>query len=103
MKGAYLIFLVGALGCLALIDRRLRLAWWYDVRRTVQTLVVGILFFLVWDIAGILLHIFFIGDTAYLIGIQVGQFPLEELFFLALLCYSSLLAFRWFEQREDRR
>lgn len=102
MRGAYLLTLLVTLGCLALIDYRYHLAWWYDARRTVRTLLSGIVLFSLWDVAGIVLGIFFIGDTQHLTGLRIGQFPVEELFFLALLCYSALLTFRWIELKRSR-
>ncbi len=102
MRGAYLLALIASLGCAALIDFRYHLAWWYDARRTARTLLLGIVLFIMWDIAGIALGIFFIGQTKYLSGLRIGQFPIEELFFLMLLCYSSLLIFRYLELRQEK-
>ena len=102
MRGAYLLVLIASLGCTALIDFRFRLAWWYDARRTARTLLLGIVLFIMWDIVGIALGIFFIGQTNNLIGLHIGQFPIEELFFLMLLCYSSLLIIRYLEQGQKK-
>lgn len=99
MAGLYLLLLIGAISCLALIDWRYKLAYFYDARRTVLTIASGVLFFSLWDIAGIALGIFFIGDSRYLTGWGVGQYPIEEAFFLILLCYNMLLAYRFFEIR----
>ena len=97
MKFMYLVFLIATIICLGLIDWRFKLAYFYDRKRTIKTLAVAILFFAVWDVIGIRLAIFFIGTTRYLTGVRVGEFPIEELFFLMVLCYSALLAYRFFD------
>ena len=54
-------------------------------------LTFGVLFFLIWDLAGITLGIFFRGNPGLLTGIQLSpELPLEELFFLTLLCYLTM-------------
>ena len=54
-------------------------------------LVVGVLFFFAWDLAGVGSGIFFRGETSFMTGIQVApEIPLEEIFFLALLCYLTM-------------
>ena len=51
----------------------------------------GVVFFLVWDLVGIGLGIFFRGETAFMTGILLApELPLEELFFLTLLCYLTM-------------
>lgn len=81
------------------IDYRLKLALFVHPKRTITLLAITIFFFVAWDIAGIVLRIFFIGQNQYLLGIRIGQFPLEELFFLLLLNYTSLVVYlvikRW--------
>ena len=47
-----------------------------------------------WDLAGIGLGIFFRGEPGLLTGVQLApELPLEELFFLALLCYLTMNAY----------
>ncbi len=47
--------------------------------------------FLAWDGAGIGLGIFFRGETSHLTGLLVApELPLEEIFFLFLLNYTTL-------------
>jgi len=91
----YLFALIISIGGLLLIDRRLKLAFWHDKRRTALTLGIGILVFIMWDIVGIKLGIFFKGAGEYMLPFQIApEFPIEELFFLFLLCYVTLLLFR---------
>ena len=98
MKGAYLAALLVTISCLALIDKRYKLAYFLDAKRTIKTLFVSVVFFCIWDIGGILLNIFFIGKNDFTIGLRIGQFPLEEIFFLIVLCYSALIAFTFIQQ-----
>ncbi|MEF2979024.1 lycopene cyclase domain-containing protein [Subtercola sp. YIM 133946] len=90
----YLLGLAVALTGMVLLDRRFRLFFWADARRAAIVLVVGVLFFLAWDLAGIGLGIFFRGETSFMTGIVVArELPLEELFFLTLLCYLTMNLF----------
>jgi len=92
---AYLGALLLSLGGLALIDRRLRLAFWSHPRRTAVCLVVGVVAFLLWDVAGLLLGIFARGDSPHMTGLLLApELPVEEAVFLTLLCYNALLAWR---------
>lgn len=87
----YLLGLLIALTGMVVLDRRFRLFFWRDRVRAAVILVVGLAFFLAWDIAGIRLGIFFRGETSFMTGIQVArELPLEEPFFLALLCYLTM-------------
>ncbi|GGF35655.1 lycopene cyclase domain-containing protein [Subtercola lobariae] len=90
----YLLGLLVALTGMVLLDRRFHLFFWRDARRAAIVLAVGVLFFLGWDAAGINLGIFFRGETSFMTGIVVArELPLEELFFLALLCYLTMNLF----------
>jgi len=96
---AYLGALLLSLGGLAVIDRRWRLAFWAQPRRAALTIGVGVLAFLAWDLAGLALGIFARGDSPHMTGVLLApQLPLEEAFFLAVLCYSALLAWRGFDR-----
>jgi lycopene cyclase domain-containing protein len=91
MPFAYLAALLIALTGMVLLDRRFRLFFWRDARRASIVLVVGIVFFVAWDVAGISTGIFFRGETSFMTGVQIGpELPLEEIFFLALLCYLTM-------------
>lgn len=94
MSFAYLGALLIALAGMVVLDRRFRLFFWRDARRAAIVLVVGLLFFLAWDLAGVGLGIFFRGETSFMTGLQVApEVPVEEVFFLALLCYLTMNAF----------
>ena len=87
--GALLIALFG----MVMLDRRFTLFFWRDPHRATIVLAAGILFFLVWDLVGVGLGVFFRGETSFMTGIQIApEIPLEEVFFLALLCYLTMNA-----------
>ena len=87
----YLIALLIALTGMVVLDRRFRLFFWQDRRRATIVLVAGVLFFFVWDLAGVGGGIFFRGETVFMTGLQVApEVPLEEIFFLTLLCYLTM-------------
>jgi lycopene cyclase domain-containing protein len=91
MGFAYLAALLIALTGMVLLDRRFRLFFWRDARRAAIVLVVGVAFFLAWDLSGIGLGIFFRGETSFMTGLQIAsELPVEELFFLTLLCYLTM-------------
>jgi lycopene cyclase domain-containing protein len=103
----YLIALLIALTGMVVLDRRFRLFFWQAPVRAAIVLVVGVLFFVVWDVAGIGLGIFFRGETSFMTGVLVApELPLEELFFLTLLCYLTMNLFgaaqRWSRGRAAR-
>ncbi|GAA0991232.1 lycopene cyclase domain-containing protein [Subtercola frigoramans] len=94
MAVLYLLGLLVALTGMVMLDRRFRLFFWADARRASIVLPVGVLFFLLWDVAGIGLGIFFRGETAFMTGIVIArELPLEEVFFLTLLCYLTMNVF----------
>ncbi|MFB2598970.1 lycopene cyclase domain-containing protein [Herbiconiux sp. P17] len=91
----YLAALLVSLGGMVVLDRRFRLFFFDSPKRAAAVLFVGVAFFLVWDLFGIGLGIFFRGETEFMTGILIGpELPLEELFFLALLCYLTMNVFR---------
>ena len=93
MYGSYLVILILSLVGLYLLDRTHKLAFTADPKRALLSMVPAFVVFLIWDIAGIALGIFFRGNNTLLTGIQIfPEFPLEEIFFLMLLCYSTLIA-----------
>jgi len=99
MYGSYLLILVASLAGLYLLDRTHKLAFTCDAKRSLLSMVPAYVLFLVWDIAGIASGIFFRGENTLLTGIQVfPEFPIEELFFLAVLCYSALIVFTWVQK-----
>lgn len=95
MSVGYLSALVFALLGTGLLDWRHRLAVFGGAPlRTVIIVFVGVAFFLVWDVVGIAEGVFFRGSGPWMTGILLGpELPLEELFFLMLLCYSTLVSY----------
>ncbi len=90
----YLLALTVALTGMTVLDRRFGLFFWRDARRATVVMLVGVGFFLAWDVAGIGLGIFFRGETSFMTGVLVGpELPIEEVFFLALLCYLTMNLF----------
>jgi lycopene cyclase domain-containing protein len=87
----YLAALLVALAGMVVLDRRFTLFAWRDARRAAVVLIVGLTFFLVWDLQGIGLGIFFRGETTFMTGWQwAPELPFEEPFFLLLLCYLTM-------------
>ncbi|NHN45626.1 lycopene cyclase domain-containing protein [Chryseoglobus frigidaquae] len=98
--GALLISITGMM----VLDRRFRLFFWRDARRAAIVLPLGVIFFLIWDVGGIVLGIFFRGVTDFMTGVLVGpELPLEEVFFLTLLCYNTMIAYTAAGDLLDRR
>jgi lycopene cyclase domain-containing protein len=92
MPGLYLLGLCFGLAGMTIIDARWRLFLWRSPWRAAAVLAFGIAFFLVWDLLGIARGIFFEGANPYLIGVDLWhEVPVEELFFLALLCESTMV------------
>lgn len=95
MTGTYLGALLVALGCLALVDRRWRLVLWADPRRAVTVLGVGVVGFLAWDLVAVHLGFYRRGSSPVLTGLQIApEVPMEEVFFVLLLCYVTLVLHR---------
>jgi lycopene cyclase domain-containing protein len=98
MEWLYLLSLTVAISCLGLIDKRYKLAFFHNFKRTAATLLVAISLFVVWDILGINLGIFFHGGSALTLPYRiVPELPIEELFFLMLLCYVTLIVYRFIQ------
>ncbi|HEY0216045.1 MAG TPA: lycopene cyclase domain-containing protein [Cellulomonas sp.] len=92
---AYLGALLVSLAGLAVIDRRFRLAFWAHPRRAAATVAVGVVGFLLWDAAGLLLGIFARGESPHMTGLLLApELPVEEAVFLTLLSYVALLTWR---------
>jgi lycopene cyclase domain-containing protein len=100
----YLAALVVSLAGTAVLDVRYRLFFARDAKRAGIVLAVGVLFFLAWDLAGIGLGLFFVGQGRFLTGIVLApELPLEEVFFLTLLCWTAMNAFGAGERVLERR
>lgn len=100
MPWLYLASIVFSMFGMVVTDWRYKLAFWKDVRRSILTIAVGVGLFIVWDIFGISLGIFFSGHSAFMSGIYLApEFPIEELFFLVFLCYFTLVVYQLLENR----
>jgi lycopene cyclase domain-containing protein len=93
----YLGSLLVSLAGLVALDRKHKLAFAKNPKAATIAIAIPYLLFVIWDAAGIALGIFFKGQSQFLTGIMIApEFPIEELFFLALLCYTTLIASTWF-------
>ena len=91
MNLLYLAALLVSIAGMIVLDLRFKLFFAASWVRAAVVLVVGVAFFLAWDLAGIGLGIFFRGNPDLLTGILLApELPLEELFFLVLLCYTTM-------------
>ena len=84
MAGLYLAALLVPSGCMVLLDRRFRLVLWstpqHSARALVLTLGIGIVFFLLWDLAAIASGHYRTGQSPAMTGIELlPDLPLEEL------------------------
>ncbi|ROQ58972.1 lycopene cyclase domain-containing protein [Rathayibacter sp. PhB152] len=96
--GALLFSLAGQV----VLDRKYSLTFWRDPTKATWVMALGIAFFLVWDVVGIGLGIFFRGTTTVMTGVLLApELPLEEPFFLALMCYVTLNVLGWISRREQ--
>lgn len=93
MPGLYALFLLCSIAGLGILDYRFKLAVFYKPKQALSILAVAIGVFIIWDIAGIMTNIFRIGENNLLIGLHIGEFPVEELLFLVLLNYTSLVVY----------
>ncbi|WP_312182427.1 lycopene cyclase domain-containing protein [Arthrobacter sp.] len=97
MGALYLLFLLASIGCMVLLDHRFRLFFFAAPWRAAAVLGTGLVFFLVWDLFGIGLDIFYRGETRFMLGIDLApHLPLEEAFFLAFLCYLTMVLYGLF-------
>ena len=100
----YLVALAIALTGMVMLDRRFGLFFWRSARTAAVVLVAGVAFFLVWDLFGIGLGIFFRGETDFMTGLQLApELPIEEVFFLTLLCYLTMNLYGALELLRARR
>ena len=92
MSAAYLSILLVSMAGIAIIDARGRLFLWRAPLRAGLVLIVGLVFFLMWDVAGIALGLFLHRDSPFMIGILVApHLPVEEVLFLLFLCHLTMV------------
>lgn len=88
----YLLILLGLLGCMTLVDARYKLFIFAKPVAALLALLLGTGFFVLWDVLAISQGIFLHRDSSLMTGILVAeQLPLEEIFFLLFLCYSTMV------------
>lgn len=97
MSFLYLVALVTSLVGIGLLDFRHKLAFFGGaIVRSAAIIAVSVVFFLVWDVVGIATGVFFRGSGPWMTGVLLGpELPLEELFFLMVLTYSTLVSYLW--------
>ncbi|MGJ3507416.1 lycopene cyclase domain-containing protein [Enemella sp. A6] len=104
MSGAYLAAILISLAGIVVLDLRYRLVLARHPIRALLTVVIGTVFFLIWDWVGIATGVFVKGDGSILLGIDLApELPLEEPFFLFFLCYLALVTWRGAEAVLHRR
>ncbi|MDO5494001.1 MAG: lycopene cyclase domain-containing protein [Nesterenkonia sp.] len=90
----YLLALLGSAACMLLIDFRHRLFLFHRPRAAALVLLLGTVFFLLWDVAGIGLGIFLSGESRFDTGIMLGpEMPLEEPVFLMFLVLCTMVVY----------
>ncbi|PRA80842.1 lycopene cyclase domain-containing protein [Microbacterium sp. MYb66] len=108
MGAVYLVALLVSLGCMLLLDWRFRLFFWRDAVSALVVTAVGLVLFLVWDIAGIVNGIFLRGDAAIATGLVLApELPIEEPVFLLFLVVCTMVIYtgsvRLLSQRRKQR
>jgi lycopene cyclase domain-containing protein len=89
---SYLVALLLVLACIALVDHRWRLVLWSDARRGAMVLAAGVAFFLAWDLLAVHFGFYRRSGSDLMTGVQLApDVPVEELFFVLLLCYVTLV------------
>jgi len=95
----YLLGLLFSICGMGLLDWKFKLAFSQNRRAALLTTLIPLAFFLLWDGVGIALGIFFRGESSHLTGLIVApELPLEEIFFLFLLNYTSLCLYIVFKR-----
>lgn len=94
MRFTYLAALIMSVVGMSALDRKYTLAFWQDALRSAKVIATSVIVFVVWDILGISLGIFFSGESPYMSGLYLmPELPVEELFFLTFLCYFTLIMY----------
>jgi len=92
VSAGYLIALLVSLAGMVLLDVRHRLFLGRDPGRAMLVLLIGTVFFLLWDLAGIGLGIFFRDEGEFATGILLApELPIEEPIFLLFLCELTMV------------
>ncbi len=91
----YLVFLLVGVCGLFFADAKYKLVFFYHAKAAIKTILILITILLLADIAGIKLDIFFTNQR-YVTGLHIisPNLPIEELVFLFLLSYVTLIVYR---------
>jgi len=91
VNNAYLAILLFSIAGMGIIDARYKLVFFLDYKSAAKSIAIVMTLLLAIDVIGINLDIFSTNPD-YVTGIFIGSenLPLEEFFFLFLLCYFTL-------------
>ena len=103
MKHGYLFVLVFSLSGLAYLDYQKKLALFWYPKKVALIILATVLFFLVWDVTGIVLDVFST-NSEWVSGVYfiTPNLPLEEFLFLSLLSYQTILFWRWQMKKTEK-
>ncbi|CAM3567296.1 lycopene cyclase domain-containing protein [Isoptericola cucumis] len=94
MRWLYLACLLLSSAGMVAMDRRWKLFLFARPRRGLVTLACGVAFFLLVDVAAIVLGFYGRGAGASLSGLEVlPHLPVEEVVFVTFLCYLTMVLF----------
>lgn len=103
MNLVYAAALVVSTACLVLLDLRYALVFRRRPLAGAAALVIGLLFFIAWDAAGIALGVFRHVDSRWATGVLLApEFPVEELLFLVFLSYLTLIVLSGWQRLRTR-
>lgn len=96
----YISILIFSIVGLLLADYKYGLAFWHDWKASAKSIGSAMTLLLLFDIAGIYQNIF-TTNQKYVIGLYfvTPNLPVEEFLFLFLLCYITLLLYRFLVTR----
>jgi lycopene cyclase domain-containing protein len=88
----YFLLLLVSLTCLVFADIKYRIALRVSPRRTLITIGLSVIVFLLWDIVGLASHVF-ATNPRYVIGLNLvtPNLPIEEVLLLSVISYVTLL------------